>query len=153
VRRIVILILVFLPDTPACRPDVFTEPRQQHRWTSTAARHAGIGLAGSTSLPLGFLLTQYTITGYDASAHLSEETRVPPTRAAKGIWKSIFYSAIGGWILLLAFLFAVRTRMRDGGRRRRAAVIFAAGPRRRTMAGYRPADLGDRPAVLHHGLH
>jgi amino acid transporter len=27
--------------------------------------------------------------------------------AARGVWQSIFYSAIGGWILLLAFLFAV----------------------------------------------
>ncbi len=59
-------------------------------------------------LPLGFLLTQYTITGYDASAHLSEETQGAADGAAKGIWRSIFYSAIGGWILLLAFLFAVQ---------------------------------------------
>ena len=57
-------------------------------------------------LPLGFLLTQYTITGFDASAHLSEETHNADTNAAKGIWKSIFYSAIGGYILLMAFLFA-----------------------------------------------
>ena len=59
-------------------------------------------------LPLGFLLTQYTITGYDASAHLSEETHGAANNAAKGIWRSIFYSAIGGWVLLLAFLFAVQ---------------------------------------------
>jgi amino acid transporter len=59
-------------------------------------------------LPLGFLLTQYTITGYDASAHLSEETQGAANAAAKGIWRSIFYSAIGGWVLLLAFLFAVQ---------------------------------------------
>ena len=59
-------------------------------------------------IPLGFLLTQYTITGYDASAHLSEETNGAAMGAAKGIWRSIFYSAIGGWILLLAFLFAVQ---------------------------------------------
>jgi amino acid transporter len=59
-------------------------------------------------LPLGFLLTQYTITGYDASAHLSEETQGAANSAAKGIWRSIFYSAIGGWVLLLAFLFAVQ---------------------------------------------
>ncbi len=59
-------------------------------------------------LPLGFLLTQYTITGYDASAHLSEETHGAANAAARGIWQSIFYSAIGGWILLLAFLFAVQ---------------------------------------------
>jgi amino acid transporter len=57
-------------------------------------------------LPLGFLLTQYTITGFDASAHLAEETKTANLSAAKGIWKSIFYSAIGGYILLLAFLYA-----------------------------------------------
>jgi amino acid transporter len=57
-------------------------------------------------LPLGFLLTQYTITGFDASAHLSEETHDADVAAAKGIWKSIFYSAIGGYILLMAFLSA-----------------------------------------------
>ncbi len=59
-------------------------------------------------LPLGFLLTQYTITGFDASAHLSEETESASNAAAKGIWRSIFYSAVGGWILLLAILFAVQ---------------------------------------------
>ena len=58
-------------------------------------------------MPFGLLLTQYTITGFDASAHLSEETSAASSAAAKGIWQSIFYSAIGGWILLLAFLFAV----------------------------------------------
>ena len=59
-------------------------------------------------LPIAAILTQYTITGYDASAHLSEETKSAADAAAKGIWRSIFYSAIGGWILLLAFLFAVQ---------------------------------------------
>lgn len=57
-------------------------------------------------LPLGFLLTQYTITGFDASAHLSEETYGAHITAAKGIWQSIFYSAVGGYILLLGFLSA-----------------------------------------------
>ena len=57
-------------------------------------------------LPLGFLLTQYTITGFDACAHVSEETQGASTAAARGLWQSIFYSAIGGWVLLLAFLFA-----------------------------------------------
>jgi len=59
-------------------------------------------------LPISAILTQYTITGYDASAHLSEETKSAANAAAKGIWQSIFYSAIGGWILLLSFLFAVQ---------------------------------------------
>lgn len=56
-------------------------------------------------LPIGFLLTQYTITGYDASANLSEETQGADVSAAKGIWQSIFYSAVGGYVLLLAFLY------------------------------------------------
>ena len=59
-------------------------------------------------LPIAAILTQYTITGYDASAHLSEETKSAANAAAKGIWQSIFYSALGGWILLLSFLFAVQ---------------------------------------------
>jgi amino acid transporter len=57
-------------------------------------------------LPLGFLLTQYTITGFDACAHVSEETHGAARTAARGLWRSIFYSAIGGWILLLALEFA-----------------------------------------------
>ena len=66
-------------------------------------------------LPLSAILTQYTITGYDASAHLSEETHSAADSAAKGIWRSIFYSAIGGWILLLSFLFAVQDESTVGG--------------------------------------
>jgi amino acid transporter len=58
-------------------------------------------------VPFGFLLTQYTITGFDACAHLSEETSSASMAAAKGIWRSIFYSAVGGYILLLCVVFAV----------------------------------------------
>jgi len=101
----VILILVILPKSHMSVADVFT------------MRINNSGFAdGSTSgftywflvLPLGFLLTQYTITGFDASAHLSEETQGAANGAARGIWQSIFYSAIGGWILLLSFVFAVQ---------------------------------------------
>ncbi len=59
-------------------------------------------------LPIGFLLTQYTITGFDASAHLSEETHNASRNAARGVWTSIFYSAIIGWLVLLALTFAVQ---------------------------------------------
>ena len=57
-------------------------------------------------LPLGFIMTMYTMTGYDASAHTAEETRGAAKAAAQGVWRSIFYSAIAGWVLLLALLFA-----------------------------------------------
>jgi amino acid transporter len=61
-------------------------------------------------LPLGFLLTMYTITGYDASAHVSEETHGADESAPKGVWRSVFYSAAIGWILLLALTFAVQQK-------------------------------------------
>jgi amino acid transporter len=57
-------------------------------------------------LPLGFLLTMYTFTGYDASAHLSEETHDAERAAPRGLWTAIAYSAVGGWFLLLAITFA-----------------------------------------------
>jgi amino acid transporter len=95
---LIIGVLVFTP----------TEHQSLH-WMFTE-RINNSGFEGSNTywfyvLPLGFLLTQYTITGYDASAHLSEETKGASMTAAKGIWKSIFYSAVGGYILLLAFLY------------------------------------------------
>ena len=57
-------------------------------------------------LPVGFLLTMYTVTGYDASAHVSEETHEAEMAAAKGIWQSVFFSAVIGWFVLLAITFA-----------------------------------------------
>jgi amino acid transporter len=107
----VVLILVFLPHHHASIGAVFT-----HTINNTANVDNNGLFGGKTSgagfllyvLPLSAILTQYTITGYDASAHLSEETKSAANSAARGIWQSIFYSAIGGWILLLSFLFAVQ---------------------------------------------
>jgi amino acid transporter len=48
----------------------------------------------------------YTQTGYDASAHTAEETRDAAIGAAQGVWKSVFYSAVIGWLVLLALVFA-----------------------------------------------
>jgi amino acid transporter len=59
-------------------------------------------------LPVGFLLTMYTITGYDASAHVSEETHGADQSAPKGVWRSVFYSAVIGWMVLLAITFAIQ---------------------------------------------
>jgi amino acid transporter len=66
----------------------------------------GHGMFWFYVLPLGFLLTMYTQTGYDASAHISEETHGAAEAAAKGLWRSVFWSGVGGWIVLLAITFA-----------------------------------------------
>jgi amino acid transporter len=56
---------------------------------------------------LGLILSAYTITGYDASAHMSEETRQASRSAAIGMVMSVVVSVVFGWILLLAITFAV----------------------------------------------
>ncbi len=100
----IVLILIFVPDQHQSFNYVFTE-----RFNNTGYFD---GQTASLSfwfvvVPFGFLLTQYTITGFDACAHLSEETTSASTGAAKGIWRSIFYSAVGGYILLLCVVFAI----------------------------------------------
>jgi len=101
----IVLILIILPDHHASAREVFTSTVNNTGFFN--GKTSGVGFL-FVVLPIGALLTQYTITGYDASAHLSEETHSAADSAAKGIWRSIFYSAIGGWLLLLAFLFAVQ---------------------------------------------
>lgn len=51
---------------------------------------------------IGLLNAQYTLTGYDASAHMSEETHNADTAAPKGIIWSVIISVIFGFILLVA---------------------------------------------------
>jgi len=57
---------------------------------------------------LGLLLAQYTFCGYDASAHLSEETTQAQVSAAKGIMRSIWVSWIAGAVLLAGLTFAIQ---------------------------------------------
>jgi amino acid transporter len=56
---------------------------------------------------IGLLNAQYTFTGYDASAHVSEETIQARISAPKGIVNSIWISLVAGFILLLAVSFAL----------------------------------------------
>ena len=56
---------------------------------------------------LGLLLAQYTITGFDASAHVSEETVGARTEAPKAIVRAIYVSAIAGFFLNLAMTQAI----------------------------------------------
>ncbi|GAA5166189.1 amino acid permease [Amycolatopsis dongchuanensis] len=57
---------------------------------------------------LGLLVAQYTLTGYDASAHMTEETRNAAKAGPRGIVHSILVSLVAGWILLLGLTFAIQ---------------------------------------------
>src|SRR3954471_12223541 len=100
----IVIVLLVVPDQHQSFSYVFTE-----RFNNSGYFNGETGTLGFwfAIVPFGFLLTQYTITGFDACAHLSEETSSASMAAAKGIWRSIFYSLIGGYILLLCVVFAV----------------------------------------------
>jgi amino acid transporter len=81
---------------------------------------AGAGVWPATSsllgvFLLGLLLPIYTITGFDASAHTSEETQDAQRAVPRGIVTSVLYSGIGGWIMLCAFVIAI-PNMDDGAK-------------------------------------
>ncbi|RFU33719.1 hypothetical protein B7463_g2604, partial [Scytalidium lignicola] len=56
----------------------------------------------------GILMSQYTITGFDASAHLSEETRKASWSAPIGVISSVGFSALFGFFVIMSFLFSIQ---------------------------------------------
>ncbi|HLU54469.1 MAG TPA: amino acid permease [Pseudonocardia sp.] len=56
---------------------------------------------------IGLLMAQYTVTGYDASAHMSEETRGASRAVALGMIWAVVASVAFGFVLLVAVTFAV----------------------------------------------
>jgi amino acid transporter len=100
---VIIALLVFVPDSHQDASFVFGERINNNGAFDGSTSSLGFWLL---VLPVGFLLAMYTQTGYDASAHTAEETRDAAMAAAKGIWRAVFWSALIGWFVLLAFLFA-----------------------------------------------
>jgi amino acid transporter len=56
---------------------------------------------------LGLLLPAYTVTGYDASAHTSEETINAATTVPRGIVRAVLVSGVFGWAMLCAIVLAI----------------------------------------------
>jgi amino acid transporter len=56
---------------------------------------------------IGLLMSQYTINAWDASAHMSEETRQASRAAAWGMVSAVVVSVIFGFMLLVAMTFAI----------------------------------------------
>ena len=106
---VIVIILILAPTDHKNLHDVFTQTENNSGFSSN--------MLWWYVVPLGFLLTQYTITGFDASAHISEETHGAANAAPRGVWQSVFYSAIIGYIVLLAITFAAfdTKAVNDGG--------------------------------------
>ena len=100
---VVVAVLILIPDHHQSASFVFTK-------TINASGFSGLGFGNILFwfvVGLGLLQAQYTIGGYDASAHMSEETNEASRKAARGVWTSVAVSGIFGWILLLAVTFTV----------------------------------------------
>lgn len=66
-----------------------------------------VAVGGLMAFLLGLLLPVYTITGYDASAHTSEETMRAAHSVPAGMVSSVLWSGIAGWIMLCAFVLMI----------------------------------------------
>jgi len=94
---VIVGALVFIPSEHQSASYVFTTFVNNTGWTSPLY----VGL-------LGLLLAQYTFTGYDASAHMTEETHDAARSGPRGIVMSIVVSLIAGWVLLVGITFAIQ---------------------------------------------
>ncbi|MCO5582386.1 hypothetical protein L7F22_036281 [Adiantum nelumboides] len=56
---------------------------------------------------VGLLMSQYSISGYDASAHMSEETKSSDRNGPYGIITAVAISLVGGWGYVLGITYAV----------------------------------------------
>lgn len=86
-------------------------------WSRLVTFHNYSGAAGgnvwpeSTSLPylflLSLLLPAYTVTGFDGSAHTSEETVDAARNVPRGMMRAVFWSGLFGWLMVIAILLAI----------------------------------------------
>jgi amino acid permease (GABA permease) len=95
---IIVLALAIIPAHHQSVSFVFTK----------FVNNTGWGGAPIYVFAIGLLLAQYTFTGYDASAHLTEETQSAAVAGPRGIVMSIVVSLVAGWILLLGVTFAIQ---------------------------------------------
>jgi amino acid transporter len=63
------------------------------------------GLATMTLLALTWPI--YTVTGFDASAHTSEETVQAAHNVPKGMLRSVYLSGLVGWVMVASFVLAM----------------------------------------------
>jgi amino acid permease (GABA permease) len=110
---IIVGALAFLPDNHQSASFVFGEFVNNTGWSS------GLYVA-----LLGLLLAQYTFTGYDASAHMTEETHDAARSGPRGIVMSIVVSLAAGWVLLIGLTFAIQDYSVEGASAAPPAQIF-----------------------------
>lgn len=99
---VIFIALVFFAQAHTSLQDVFTT------FVNNTSTEAGVNPLPTLYVVLiGLLNAQYTLTGYDASAHMSEETHDPGRSAPRGIVWSVVASVIAGFILLVVMNYGI----------------------------------------------
>jgi amino acid transporter len=89
-------------------------------FTTRADGNATLGFAN------GLVLSMFTFTGYDASAHLAEETHDPARRTPWGILTSVGVSAVAGYLLLASITLAIHDLPAVAGDKHAALAVMRA---------------------------
>ena len=93
---VIVAVLAFVPTHHASASFVFT------KFVNQTGFHSSLYV-----VLIGLLMAQYTFTGYDASAHMTEETRDPSVSGPRGIVSSIWVSLVAGFVLILGVTWAI----------------------------------------------
>ena len=102
VLGVIIIVAAVLLGAPKLQPT---------SWVFTHfVNNTGFGFGGAAVYVflLGLLNAQYTFTGYDASAHMTEETIDAAVAGPKGIVNSIVMSLVAGFVLLTGITYAIQ---------------------------------------------
>jgi len=85
----------------------FFAPKQPASFFFTAVTNNPQGSPYWWAFIIGLLQAQWTFTGYDASASVSEETVDPRRRVPWGMIMAVVVSSIAGYLLLIALTLAI----------------------------------------------
>ncbi|HYN95642.1 MAG TPA: amino acid permease [Pilimelia sp.] len=97
---VIVGVLAIVPDQHKPISEVFFEVRNETGFT--------FGGAAAYAVLIGLLMAQYTYTGYDASAHVAEETHDAARAAPRGIVYSVVVSVLAGFVLLFAITWSIQ---------------------------------------------
>lgn len=98
---IIIVALALTPNKPSAK------------WVFTYFENDTGFSSNSYAFLIGLLQSQYTLSGFDSAAHMSEETRDAARSAPKGILYAIGAAAVTGLVFMLSVNFCVQDFQRQ----------------------------------------
>ncbi|KAK3812997.1 MAG: amino acid/metabolite permease [Benniella sp.] len=93
---LIVIVVVLMTPQKQSAAFVFTEWKNNTGWSSPFY-----------VFMLGLLQSQYTLSGYDSAAHMSEETKNAQKGGPWGIIRAIITASLVGWFFLVGITFCI----------------------------------------------